>query len=247
MKELLSALIRAKANITPPVKNRKAMYGRYADLDAVLKAVEPPLAAEGLVIVQSGMRLDGVPHLRTYIYHSGSGESIHSDIPLVTKDPNDPQKVGGSITYARRYGISAILSLVADDDDDGNTAAGNHRDGAPKLQAKPQIQKPQAQSEFPKAEGNPEALAEFKQRADALVEKLGLKIQNPLPDKMIDALWVEFQRSGVKDSGIIPEIRAVVKRDLTHIAELTEAEAKTVAIHLRRVRAGDAQLLGKTP
>jgi len=243
MKELLAALIRAKANITAPVKNRKAMYGRYADLDAVLKAVEPPLAAEGLVIVQSGMRLDGVPHLRTYIYHSGSGESIHSDIPLVNKDPNDPQKVGGSITYARRYGISAILSLVADDDDDGNTAAGNQRDGAPKFQPKPELKKPQAQVPAPKAEGDSQALIEFKEKADALVAKAFPRIENPLPEKLIEALWIEFQRAGVAESAMVPEIRAVVKREIKHIVELTEAEAKTVAVHLRKVKAGEAKLL----
>jgi hypothetical protein len=33
---------------------------------------------------------------------------------------NDPQKQGGSITYARRYQLCALLSIVAEDDNDGN-------------------------------------------------------------------------------------------------------------------------------
>ena len=38
---------------------------------------------------------------------------------------NKPQTVGGCITYARRYGILAILGLAPEDeDDDGNTASG---------------------------------------------------------------------------------------------------------------------------
>jgi hypothetical protein len=36
----------------------------------------------------------------------------------------DPQAVGSAITYARRYALAAIVGIVADDDDDGNQAAG---------------------------------------------------------------------------------------------------------------------------
>jgi len=131
MTELYTALLKAKQKINPPSKNRKAVYGRYADLEAVLQAVEKPLAEEGLVLVQSGVFKEGVNFLETRLVHVKTGQSITSDIPLAAKDLNDPQKLGGSITYARRYGITAILSIVADDDDDGNTGAGKAKDGTP--------------------------------------------------------------------------------------------------------------------
>jgi hypothetical protein len=36
---------------------------------------------------------------------------------------NDVQKLGGAITYARRYTLAALLGLSPDKDDDGNIAA----------------------------------------------------------------------------------------------------------------------------
>ena len=37
-------------------------------------------------------------------------------------EQNDMQKLGGAITYARRYTLSALLSMQAEDDD-GNAAS----------------------------------------------------------------------------------------------------------------------------
>lgn len=217
--ELYQALLRAKQNISAPLKNRKAMYGKYADLDAVLQAVEVPLAKEGLFISQSGVVLDSGNVLRTSIIHANTGQSIYSDIPLVTKDDRDPQKMGSSITYARRYGITAILSIVADDDDDANTSAGRNRDGS-----KPTKQAPTKADKAVTQEQLEEALA----------------IENPLPKKMVEGLINEYQRAGFnRDVDIMAELHAVIDRDFTHIAELTEAEARTAVGHARKVGRGD--------
>lgn len=35
----------------------------------------------------------------------------------------DPQKVGSAVTYYRRYALAALTGVVADVDDDGNTAS----------------------------------------------------------------------------------------------------------------------------
>ena len=36
---------------------------------------------------------------------------------IVSKDPNDPQKQGSAISYAKRYGLQSIFGLPSDDDD----------------------------------------------------------------------------------------------------------------------------------
>jgi len=77
----------------------------------------------------------GAPVLVTRIIHT-SGEHIEGEFPLVCKDPNDPQKLGSAVTYARRYALSAALGITADDDD-GQAAAGHTPAPAPKPQAKP--------------------------------------------------------------------------------------------------------------
>jgi len=78
----------------------------------------------------------GAPVLVTRIIHT-SGEHIEGEFPLVCKDPNDPQKLGSAVTYARRYALSAALGITADDDD-GQAAAGHTPAPAPKPAAKVQ-------------------------------------------------------------------------------------------------------------
>ena len=58
----------------------------------------------------------------TTLIHAPSGESRTSRTPIRSKDPADPQKMGSGITYAKRYGLQAMLGLPSDDDD-GNEAS----------------------------------------------------------------------------------------------------------------------------
>ena len=88
----------------------------YASLNEVLDKIKKPLNDLGLVVAQSP-QLAG---LETIITDTDSGESIVSHIPYL--NASDMQKLGGAITYARRYSLVAMLGLE-DDDDDGNTAS----------------------------------------------------------------------------------------------------------------------------
>jgi hypothetical protein len=64
----------------------------------------------------------GRPVLGYRLQHAQSGEKVGGVMPLLlTKQ--DPQGLGSALTYARRYSLCAVLNLVADDDDDGNTAS----------------------------------------------------------------------------------------------------------------------------
>ena len=51
----------------------------------------------------------------------------------------DPQAVGSAITYARRYALSAMIGIVSEEDDDGESAMGRTQTQAktaPQAQAK---------------------------------------------------------------------------------------------------------------
>jgi hypothetical protein len=91
---------------------------RYATLHAILDAARPVLVKCQLSVTQliSGEFVD------TMLIHS-SGQWISGATPIKAKDNTDPQKMGSAITYARRYGLAAILSIAADPDDDANEAA----------------------------------------------------------------------------------------------------------------------------
>jgi hypothetical protein len=70
----------------------------------------------GVVIVQAPED-DG---LSTVLWDTEDDTSIESTVPYI--NPTDMQKLGGAITYARRYALVSMLALE-DEDDDGNTAS----------------------------------------------------------------------------------------------------------------------------
>lgn len=126
MKELFAALSKAQFQFKHALKSSVNPHfkSRYADLASVWDAVREPLHANGLCIMHELVDVEGRLHLRTILGHV-SGESRESLMPVHAKDFSNPQSVGSAITYARRYALSAMLGIVADDDDDGNAAASN--------------------------------------------------------------------------------------------------------------------------
>jgi hypothetical protein len=51
-----------------------------------------------------------------------SGESLESLYPLGEK--SDAQAMGSALTYAKRYALSALIGIVTEDDDDGQSSTG---------------------------------------------------------------------------------------------------------------------------
>lgn len=95
---------------------------KYATLENINKTVLPALNKHGLVITQHPQMDDtGYVTVTTTITHAESGEAISCEPSCNTE--GTAQKVGSAITYLRRYGF-ALLGVVTDDDDDGNTAQG---------------------------------------------------------------------------------------------------------------------------
>jgi len=94
----------------------------YASLNEVLDKVKPELNKLGVVIVQTtDIAKDGsVIFLRTALQDTEDDSFVESITPLV--NVSDMQKLGGAITYARRYALVSMLALE-DEDDDGNTAS----------------------------------------------------------------------------------------------------------------------------
>lgn len=143
---IASALARAAAEFAAIQKKRtvevKTRTGdsytfTYATLDGIVNAVRPALSKHELVLVQSvvteevihseadGVRTEREELLETRLIHS-SGEWFANTTPVLVSDgENSAQAYGSAITYARRYGITQLLCIVADEDDDGNAAAGN--------------------------------------------------------------------------------------------------------------------------
>lgn len=118
MKNLYLKLAEVKREVGKVSKNSKNPHFKntYADLNALIDAVEPILLEKGLVMLQPIQN----GNVATIIIDCESSESVESSIALPAL--NDPQKLGSAITYFRRYTLQSLLSLMAEDDD-GNKAS----------------------------------------------------------------------------------------------------------------------------
>ena len=94
----------------------------YTTLGSVLDYVKPIISNNGFTIMQVQGRNDGERVLFTRLTHIETCEFIMAESPLPVKDSSDPQKYGGSLTYARRYAIKT-LCMMSETDDDGTRAA----------------------------------------------------------------------------------------------------------------------------
>ena len=120
---IAKALVAFNAEVKIIEKDAKNPHFKndYATLDTIINEVRPILAKHGLVIMQFPGG-DGEKYtLRTMLIHE-SGEWIESEPLTMRPVKNDPQGIGSCTTYARRYSLSAMLSLNTGEDDDGNNA-----------------------------------------------------------------------------------------------------------------------------
>jgi hypothetical protein len=113
MKNLYLKLAEVKREVGKVSKNSKNPHFKntYADLNALIDAVEPILLEKGLLMLQPIQN----GNVTTIIIDCESSESIESSILLPALQ--DPQKLGSAITYFRRYTLQSLLSLQAEDDD----------------------------------------------------------------------------------------------------------------------------------
>lgn len=120
------ALSKAQAGFKPLHKSRLAKFPTksgstisyaYADLADVFDSCREALTKNELAITQYVIS----DFLVTELWHS-SGQFFKSGVPLHTPQNTGPQAFGSALTYARRYGLSALLGIVAEDDDDAHIA-----------------------------------------------------------------------------------------------------------------------------
>jgi ERF superfamily len=121
---------------------------RFASLAAIMSDVGPLLCAHQLVwLCLPTTDEHGSPALTYRLTHVPSGEAIEDTMPLMCAKP-DPQGQGSALTYARRYALTAVLSLVADDDDDGNAARATAQGAAAPANSQP-VARPPAGTDRP--------------------------------------------------------------------------------------------------
>lgn len=123
--ELAAALSKAQGEMQAAIKDKVNPFYKssYADLGSVWDAARPVLSKNGLCVMQT-TELSASGHILmiTTLAHV-SGQWVKSCLPL-NPTKQDSQGIGAAITYLRRYSLSALVGVVCDDDDDGETAVG---------------------------------------------------------------------------------------------------------------------------
>ena len=154
---LMDALVAAQAELetVKGTKENPFHNSTYAGLDDIVQTVLPVLSKHGIAVPQTTSFLrrhieEGREYapiiLMVTTLHKGD-EKISSELPLLGVG-NNMQTLGSAVTYARRYGLQAIIcSSSSDKDDDGNATLSpeEQRKGqqrAPKRQPAKQQQQP---------------------------------------------------------------------------------------------------------
>jgi hypothetical protein len=122
MTEFAAALVKAQSQIEGAKKDSKNPHFKssYADLASVWDACRDALHANGFSVIQGGELLDDHWVMKTTLLHE-TGQASSSYVPLLNSK-GDMQGLGSAMTYARRYGLAAIVG-VCPEDDDGNAAS----------------------------------------------------------------------------------------------------------------------------
>jgi ERF superfamily len=133
--KLVGALAKAQGAIVAPERNRtvtvipksggRSYSFRYATISAIIDAIRKPLSDNELAYTQilSHDANGGFYKLTTLLMHS-SGQYIGSEVPIIAEGGTN-QQFGSALTYMKRYQLSALVGIAADEDDDGNAADSN--------------------------------------------------------------------------------------------------------------------------
>ena len=117
------AFAKAQSEITPAEFNKINTHfqSSYADLASVWNACKTALNSNGFSIIQryETSETNG-PILITELRYK-NGEFISSTFPLKIQK-NTVQELGSLTTYARRYSLSALVGIIAEEDDDAEAA-----------------------------------------------------------------------------------------------------------------------------
>jgi len=221
-KRIYGALAAAQGKLKNPEKTKEAvvkgkskstgrayeMRYKYADIADVLNAVRPILAKEDLAVAQHTRVSDNqYLFVDTILYH-GDGGSIKSEFP-VCPVVADQQKMGGSLTYARRYALCALLGIAAEEDiDRADQVAEDFESGkrqAPPLGEQKQEERPAGKvPDFPA----PDAPAEVKPvtGSDEDIRAWATPFANTIkkaPSATIMADWFDSNKDHIEHLAIV--------------------------------------------
>lgn len=141
--EIATALAKAQAEIIGAKEDRLNSFinYKYAALSSVWDACRTALTKNGLSVSQIIQQHENGDNLCTMLMHS-SGQWLKSIIPIKVKvqmtksgkEMNELQTLGSTLTYLRRYALSALVGVAPyEEDDDGQSSSTSYGNQEQKL------------------------------------------------------------------------------------------------------------------
>ena len=186
--QLATALAAAQAEMRNAKLNKQNPHfkSRYADLAEVRDTVTPALAKNGIAVMHGMDPTERGIDVVTRLVHK-SGQWIESRFPT---NFDKPQAMGSSITYGRRYNLSALTNIAADDDDDAETAQNRTPAAMPSVTGTPGASKSGSRAAYEKMISSIRNTATLR----ALDEwyKANVAEIDKLPTEWLDELRMEY-------------------------------------------------------
>lgn len=120
-----SAHSRLTAEIPKVPRNGKSHNGSYSTLDDINKYISPILSRHGFSVSFNVTQTDKMVRVTANLKHEG-GHSESTSLTLPYDDSGRKStihQIGSSVSYGKRYTISALLNISTGDDDDGQAVA----------------------------------------------------------------------------------------------------------------------------
>ena len=135
--KLAQVLINVQRQLQPATKdaNNPFTKSKYATLNSVMDSCRDALLSNGIWLCQYPVPAEpGYLGLVTKLTHAESGQ-WQASLAVVPLPKADPQGVGISMTYMRRYALSAMLGIVTEEDTDGEMLQNRPKTGIPQKNA----------------------------------------------------------------------------------------------------------------
>lgn len=171
---LYAAMAAAQGAMRGALKDTTGQIGqqktKYADLASCWDSCRDALAKNGVAVIQIPSAAGAQVTVKTILGHK-SGQELSSEL-TITSQGGTPQQIGSAITYARRYGLCAMVGIAPEDDD--GAAAGGTAQGSKEAQqrvAKELIEKGDKKEPAGKKSTDFDTLKKFKQARAKLGEE----------------------------------------------------------------------------
>ncbi len=114
-KTLAYKLFEIRKEIKPMKKDQEGYNYKYFDINQMIEVLQPLFEKHRILVLQPLTNINGKMALATSIYDLDSNSTMIVETPLI--ELQDPQKMGGCITYFRRYALQSLFFMEAADDD----------------------------------------------------------------------------------------------------------------------------------